>query len=305
MCIEQFLVKSEKKWFEDYKSVKLGLGSSSRNASKISLSVDRPPSPAPAHPRTSRFLDVPTRPHSPYTPSVVSSLYSEEDEDRQETTTAHPQVSSFDPPDSPMPAQILTSPLQRFMLRKLFDWPVYTIILALGQILGANSYQISLLNGEQGQTASMLYTIASIYAGSSVLWWIAFRRFPSVWVLSTPFAVYGSAFIFAGCAPFASSIYARGWLQKTASGLYAAASSSGSMYFALNFGDEGTCSPVIPVIATRTDFLKVVHLFGHGLFALALCKAYSKFISADSGIGDHFSLHTTAMAFRQHGHPTL
>jgi alpha-1,3-glucan synthase len=128
------------------------------------------------------------------------------------------------------------------MLRKVFDWPVYTLILALGQILAANSYQISLLNGEQGQTASMLYTIASIYGATSILWWIAFRRLKSVWVLSTPFAVYGLAFISAGCAPFAASVSTRGWLQNVASGLYAAASSSGSMFFALNFGDEGKLS---------------------------------------------------------------
>ncbi|KAK4119093.1 glycosyltransferase family 5 protein [Parathielavia appendiculata] len=234
LCIEQYLVRSEKKWFEEYKSAKLGL-SSSRNTSKLSLAE---PHSALNH---SRFLDVPSRPTSvpptPYTPSIISSAYSE-DEDEQSHPHAQRFVSEFDTEDGAVNPTHAT-PIQKFMLRKVFDWPVYTIILAFGQILAANSYQISLLNGEQGQTANMLYTIASIYGGTSILWWIAFRRLKSVWVLSTPFAVYGVAFICAGCAPFAPSIPTRGWIQSIASGFYAAASSSGSMFFALNFGDEG------------------------------------------------------------------
>jgi len=255
LCIEQYLVQSEKKWFEDYKSVKFGLGS--RNASKVSLSEHfRGPSPTPTPMRPSRFLETPTRPHSPYAPSVASSVSDYGDDYEPRPTSAHHQpISTFDPPDSPEPGfgpgagpiQVMATPLQKFMMRKIFDWPVYALILAFGQILGANSYQISLLNGEQGQTASMLYTIASIYAISSILWWIGFRNLKSVWVLAMPFGVYGLAFMFVGLSPFGASILARGWLQKVGSGLYAAAASSGSMYFALNFGDEGKFAP-LPVL---------------------------------------------------------
>ncbi len=236
LCIEQYLVRSEKQWFEGYKSAKFGL-SSSRNASKVSL-VE-----TPAALSSTRFLDIPSRPGSPYTPSIISSVYSEDD-DHHSNAGSRRFISAFETEEgaaNPNEA----SPIQKFMLRKVFDWPVYTLVLAFGQILAANSYQISLLNGEQGQTASMLYTIASIYGGTSILWWIAFRRFKSVWVLSTPFAIYGIAFIFAGSAPFAASIPTRGWLQNVASGFYAAAASSGSMFFALNFGDEGN-APVPP-----------------------------------------------------------
>jgi alpha-1,3-glucan synthase len=233
LCIEQFLVRSEKQWFQDYKSAKFGL-SSSRNISKVSL-VESPAVPIP-----SRFLDIPSRPASPYTPSVISSVYSEEDEGNNAGSRRF--ISTFETEDGATNPN-LASPMQRFMLRKVFDWPVYTLILAFGQILAANSYQISLLNGEQGQTASMLYTIASIYGGTSILWWVAFRNLRSVWVLSTPFAVYGLAFLFAGSAPFASSVATRGWLQNVGSGFYAAAASSGSMFFALNFGDEGKLPP--------------------------------------------------------------
>ena len=233
LCIEDHLMKSEKKWFEDYKSVKLGLGSS-RNSSRLNLAESSQQAQS-TPPNTTRFLHVPSRPQSP---SPASSVYdSHESDDEDPDFLNRPYTSAFETEDDTNLA--LATPVQRFMLRKVFDWPVYTLVLAFGQILAANSYQISLLNGEQGQTASMLYTIASIYAATSIIWWVAFRQFKSVWVLSTPFAVYGLAFIFAGVAPFASSFVARGWLQNTASGLYAAASSSGSMFFALNFGDEG------------------------------------------------------------------
>jgi alpha-1,3-glucan synthase len=231
LCIEQYLVRSEKQWFEDYKSAKFGL---SRNTSKVSL-VD----PASAGPTTSRFLDVPSRSSSPFTPSVRSSVYSATSNDGNDSNDGYVTAPRRLIPTTEGQIPTQASPIQKFMLRKVLDWPVYTLILALGQILAANSYQISLLNGEQGQTASMLYTIASIYGATSILWWIGFRQLKSVWVLSTPFAVYGFAFILAGCAPFASSIETRGWVQKAASGMYAAASSSGSMFFALNFGDEG------------------------------------------------------------------
>ena len=42
-----------------------------------------------------------------------------------------------------------------------------------------------------------------------------------------------------GIAHFASSPDSKNWVQNVATGLYAVASSSGSIFFALNFGDEG------------------------------------------------------------------
>lgn len=42
-----------------------------------------------------------------------------------------------------------------------------------------------------------------------------------------------------GFAPYVKSVGARGWAQNVATGFYAFASASGSIFFALNFGDEG------------------------------------------------------------------
>jgi len=40
-------------------------------------------------------------------------------------------------------------------------------------------------------------------------------------------------------APLGSSASGRGWIQNVATGFYAVASASGSIFFAVNFGDEG------------------------------------------------------------------
>lgn len=61
----------------------------------------------------------------------------------------------------------------------------------------------------------------------------------TVYVLSLPFLFYGLAFLLIGLAPLGSSVSGRGWIQNVATGFYALASSSGSIYFAVNFGDEG------------------------------------------------------------------
>jgi alpha-1,3-glucan synthase len=131
------------------------------------------------------------------------------------------------------------SGVRKFMQYKIRDWPLYTFFLALGQILAANSYQVTLLSGEIGQTASKLYIVASIYLAASIIWWTLFRLLPSRYVVSIPFICYAVAFFVLGMAPYATTIDGRGWVQNVATGIYALASGSGSLFFALNFGSEG------------------------------------------------------------------
>ena len=116
---------------------------------------------------------------------------------------------------------------------------VYAFLLALGQIISANSYQITLLTGENGQSAEKLYVIASIYLVTSIMWWLLFRRLQSAVCLSLPWFFYGLAFILIGTAHWAPTAEGRGWVQNVGTAMYALASSSGSIFFALNFGDEG------------------------------------------------------------------
>lgn len=86
---------------------------------------------------------------------------------------------------------------------------------------------------------------------------MVFRLVPSVYVLAIPFFVrssssiwltrlqanypqiYGFAFLFVGLAGPIHNSTSRAWLQNMGIGLYSFASSSGSIFFALNFGDEG------------------------------------------------------------------
>ena len=129
--------------------------------------------------------------------------------------------------------------LKRLMQRRIGDWPIYSFLLALGQIMAANSYQITLLTGPQGQTAAKLYILSSIFIVTSAVWWIVFRRLSSKFALSIPFLMYGLAFFFIGIAPFTAMGSSRNWVQNVATALYIVGSSSGSIFFALNFGDEG------------------------------------------------------------------
>jgi alpha-1,3-glucan synthase len=129
--------------------------------------------------------------------------------------------------------------IQRFMRWRVGNWPVYALFLGLGQIIATNSAQITLLAGQIGETAVKLYAIAAIYCLSSIVWWFLFYRFPSVIVLTLPWFIYSIAFIVIGVSPFALSDLGRAWAQNVAAGVYSAASSSGSLFFALNFGDQG------------------------------------------------------------------
>lgn len=119
------------------------------------------------------------------------------------------------------------------------DWPIYSFLLALGQILSANSYQIVLLTGEVGQTATKLYMVSGTYAVTSILWWLIFRRFQSLYSLSLPWFFYGLAFLLLGVSPFLPASSARGIVQDVATCLYATGASTGSLFFSVNFGDEG------------------------------------------------------------------
>ncbi|KAF2462832.1 uncharacterized protein BDR25DRAFT_298919 [Lindgomyces ingoldianus] len=215
LCVEEFLVESEKEWFRKMRNERLRRGN--RRLS---------PSPSPAWPRSSS-QSARSRSVSPY-----SSL------DENESDDVLSQASTV---DEFLLGENYRRPsfLKRWMQTRIGDWPIYSLLLALGQIMAANSYQITLLTGPQGQTATKLYVLGAVFIVMSGVWWGLFRMRPSKYVLSVPFAFYGTAFLFVGMAPFAKAGSGRDLVQNIATGLYVAASSSGSIFFALNFGDEG------------------------------------------------------------------
>jgi alpha-1,3-glucan synthase len=180
LCIEENLMKSEKSFFKDYRDAKMGI-STPKNASRApSLMGSRPTTPVGS------FFE-----HS--THGSVDSV------PQEGLLNEFPLGAGYKPPTG----------LSLWLLYRVGDWPIYSILLAFGQIIAANSYQITLLIGEVGETALQLYVIATIYAVSSFCWWLLFRRVKSVYCLSIPFIFYGFAFLCIGIAPFTGYV-ARG-----------------------------------------------------------------------------------------------
>jgi alpha-1,3-glucan synthase len=216
LVIEDFLKKSEKEWSARYRAEKLSRPRSASRHSTSRASFDsRRGSGALSHGDSSR-----------------SSL--------AESTSVYDAGSMID--DEFLLGENYVRPtiLKRWLQIRIFDWPIYCIFLALGQIMAANSYQIVLLTGGSGaDVATKLYVIGAIYIIASCLWWVLFRTMTPRYVMSGPFAMYGLAFIIIGLAPLIAPGGGRAWARNIATGMYATASASGSLYFALNFGDEG------------------------------------------------------------------
>lgn len=209
LCIEQYLEKSEKKWFDKFRDARLGRNKSPAPSMRFSENGNG------SSPSGSIANDD-TKSHESGVP------------ERKEAGDEFLLGDDYVPPTG----------LKKWLQMRIGDWPVYSLFLGLGQIIAANSYQITLLTGEVGQSAEKLYGIATVYLVTSILWWFSFRFFKSVLVLTVPWFLYGIAFLIIGLAHFEPNSFARGWIQNVGSGVYAAASSSGSIFFALNFGDE-------------------------------------------------------------------
>ncbi|PWY70843.1 alpha-1,3 glucan synthase [Aspergillus sclerotioniger CBS 115572] len=208
LCIEEYLINSEKEWFDRFHDAKLG----------------RLKSPSP-----SVFRDK----------QGAVSVTSREDGSSFQMGSSHENESDVD--DEFLLGKDYSPPagVRLWMQIRIGTWPVYSMILALGQILAANSYQITLLTGEVGETAVKLYAIATTYLIASICWWLVYRYFKSVVCLSLPWFFYGLAFLLIGSAHWTENSTGRAWIQNVGSGVYAVASASGSLFFALNFGDEG------------------------------------------------------------------
>ncbi|KAL8997767.1 MAG: hypothetical protein Q9169_003016 [Polycauliona sp. 2 TL-2023] len=214
LCIEEYLVKSERAWFNRFHQAKMGNSATASRASTPASSVFRMPWGRPSQ-------DVGHR--------------REDSEDPESPATDQSGTAQFFLGDDYKPP----TGLKKILQTKIGDWHLYCFLLAFGQIIAANSYQITLLTGENGQSAHKLYIIASIYLGASVLWWLLFRLIQQVYLLSLPFLFYGLAFFLIGMAPYTADLGSRGWIYNVATAFYAAASASGSLFFALNFGTEG------------------------------------------------------------------
>lgn len=109
-------------------------------------------------------------------------------------------------------------------------------------MLGATSFQITLLSGQNWQTDLQLYVLGSVFLVASVVWYTMFRLRPSVYVLSAPWLFFGIAFFLIGL-PSVSEVFkpAQSALASAATWAYAVASAAGFLFFGLNFGEEAVC----------------------------------------------------------------
>lgn len=218
LCIEEYLIKSEKSFFTEIKNEKLGVKSKIKkgdfSSRRGSLESSRASSFS-GETRPTRDLGTPESQYHPHSPLFM--------------------------PPKPRGVALI-------MQRGIGEWPLYTMFLAIGQILAATSYQLTLLSSTTSQSAAQLYTIGIIFMFATVFWWTMYRLLPSVWVLSAPFGFYAVAFFLIGLPGFTALQGARDWINALATWFYAVASASGSLYFALNFGDEGGSSTQVWIL---------------------------------------------------------
>jgi len=115
-----------------------------------------------------------------------------------------------------------------------------TFMLMLGQMLSMNSLQLGILVGTISQDESTLYTIGSIYAATSVLWWVLHQRLQTLQVICLPFLVYACSFLLLAGILLSNSASVSGRLWQLVQVLYVCGASSGSIYFAMNFVEDSS-----------------------------------------------------------------
>lgn len=226
LCIEAFLKKSEKEWFARYRDAKLGR----HRESRINSPVSSRPASRSGQRRNESVVSRGRQRHRSITPSSM----------------ARSVFEHSPPPGQPVDDEFLLgegyqapSGLKKWMSIRIGDWPIYSFLLALTQIISISSYQIVLLTGETMQTPEKLYTVAGVYIASSLIWFAMERNFKSVYALSAPWFFFGLAFLFIGIAPFIPDWRVANGIEQAATCFYAVGASSGALAFALNFGDEG------------------------------------------------------------------
>ncbi|KAM5531218.1 hypothetical protein V8D89_015136, partial [Ganoderma adspersum] len=213
LSIEKFLMKSEEAFFDKVKKDKLSSAASVRSSQRDSIWGTPMPSSYDA-----------SRPSSPSGASFSMSGIN-----NGEYSGPLPNGNDV----------VIMTGLQIALSREVFGWPLYTIVIALGQMLAATSFQITLLSGSNSQTNLQLYVLGGVFLASSIVWYTLFRMKPSVYVLSAPWVFFGLAFFLIGLPSVASKLnVAHEALSSAATWSYAVASAAAFCFFGLNFGEE-------------------------------------------------------------------
>lgn len=106
-------------------------------------------------------------------------------------------------------------------------------------MLGATTFQITLLSGQNWQNNLQLYVLGGVFLVASAVWYTLFRLRPSVYVLSFPWIFYALAFFLIGLPTLSDALHpGRTIITNFATWSYAVASAAAFLYFGLNFGEE-------------------------------------------------------------------
>jgi alpha-1,3-glucan synthase len=129
LCIAEYLVAAEKAYFKHVRDDKLALARSQFDGATLRGSTKRPISRA--------ISEWSVKKHA---------LDNDEEEVQTEGS------------DEPLATAAELNQWQIRLQKVYFGWPVYTILLAFGQVLGATSFQLSLLGGSSSQRTFDLYS---------------------------------------------------------------------------------------------------------------------------------------------------
>ncbi|TFY55439.1 hypothetical protein EVG20_g9317, partial [Dentipellis fragilis] len=218
LSIEKFLQKSEEAFFDKVRKDKLSSAASIRSQRD---SVWGTPAPS--------SLDH-SRPSSPNTQSFAPS-------------SAAGYTDYDGPLNNDQGEVVIMTGLQIALQREIGGWPLYAIIIALGQMLSATSFQITLLSGQNWQDAVQTYVLGGVFLAASAVWYPLFRLRPSVYILSTPWLFFGLAFFLIGLPSVTEALHpAHKILSSIATWSYAVASAAAFAFFGLNFGEEAGAS---------------------------------------------------------------
>jgi len=212
LCIAEYLVAAEKAYFKHVRDDKLALAKSVYGGSTLKGSSSK-------RPISRAISEWSVKKHVP-------------DPDEEEMASGSEDA--------------LTTPAQlnqwQIRLQKVYyGWPLYTILLAFGQVLGATSFQLSLLGGTSSQRTFDLYIIGAVNIIGSVCWYILNSIKPATWSLSLPWVCFGLAFFLIGLPSLSYDLKVytvRHPLSLLASSFYSFASAAGFLFFSTNFGEE-------------------------------------------------------------------
>jgi alpha-1,3-glucan synthase len=205
LCIEKYLIESEMGWNKRRREAKRDRGRASKASSPDgSIYIER---------RGSSLASL-----FGWTPAVES-----------ESSTSHEQISESSTVVNETDEFMLDddhdheSFLKRWMVTKVLGWPIYSLLLVFGQIIAANSYQITLFTGSLAdsgeETSERLYILGTIYVATSCMWWLMFRSFKSIFALSLPFFFYGLSFLLIGILASLPGGVRRDWMARAATGV--------------------------------------------------------------------------------------